>query len=122
MIGAGIVLKKTEHGKEIAKERECVSYKHPWCGREFKIQRRFWEFEAYPQGCCIERCEKDVNNCEIAEKHWNENLTCPICSCEFPSKKELDEHMKEFGTDEKAHLTMFRNLIALADCPQTHRT
>lgn len=45
-------------------------YKHPWCGKTFKIKGEDWEIEAEPEMCCIEHCEtNDINTCEIAKQH-----------------------------------------------------
>lgn len=72
--------KKTEKGKRVLerieerKEAErLIPYTHPWCGKEFMIEKQDWEIEASPRMCCIERCGKDVNNCEIAAKYWKES-------------------------------------------------
>lgn len=70
--------KKTEEGKHVLERREkraeaekLIGYTHPWCGKEFMIEKQDWEIEAEPQMCCIEHCG-DPNNCEIAAKYWNE--------------------------------------------------
>lgn len=49
-------------------ELEYHPYKHPWCGKTFKIKGEDWKEEAEPQGCCIAHCEP--NTCEIADQHW----------------------------------------------------
>ena len=62
---------KTEKGKEIFKKRELLTYVHPWCGMEFKIQRQYWEFKAKPITCCVKfKCDINPNECEIAKKNW----------------------------------------------------
>jgi len=47
-------------------------YKHPWCGKTFKIKGDDWEFEADPKSCCIEHCDVECNSCVIANEHWAE--------------------------------------------------
>ena len=67
---------KTEEGKRVLERRQeeaeaakPVPYTHPWCGKTFMIEKRWWETEANPGMCCIERCPNDVNYCETAAKH-----------------------------------------------------
>jgi len=50
-------------------ELEYYPYEHPWCGRTFQIKGEWWDFEAEPNACCLEHCDKDPYLCEIAEKH-----------------------------------------------------
>jgi hypothetical protein len=53
-------------------ELEYHPYKHPWCGKTFEIKGKWWKIEAKPSMCCIEHCEDDVNTCDIAEQHQDD--------------------------------------------------
>lgn len=64
--------KKSSLSLKGAERYERKPYTHPWCGKVFMIQGRWWDIEAEPQMCCIERCDRDVNNCDIALKRWDE--------------------------------------------------
>jgi len=64
---------KTEKGQRIAHEREKLSYKHPWCGKEFLIELQFWEIQGNPQGCCLYECRLIYSSCEIANQKWGIN-------------------------------------------------
>jgi len=65
---------KTPEGKQKAYDREKLSYKHPWCGKEFLIERGLWEMFADPQGCCFHVCRLALSGeCETAQRNWNKN-------------------------------------------------
>jgi hypothetical protein len=57
---------KTDVGKRMYDQ-----YAHPWCGRKFWIRREFWDIEANPVMCCIERCEKDPHGCPYAQANYS---------------------------------------------------
>ena len=61
---------KTTEGKRIAQKNREIPYTHPWCNKIFNIKAEWWDIEANPQMCCIEHCEDDCNNCDVALKNW----------------------------------------------------
>lgn len=52
-------------------EEKWKKYTHPWCNKEFNIDKEDWEFHAEEHMCCIEECDEDPNCCDIANKLWD---------------------------------------------------
>ena len=52
-------------------DNELLDCLHPWCGRVFKIKRKYWEKEKLdPQEICFNHCEGDMYDCDDATTNW----------------------------------------------------
>lgn len=60
---------KTEKGKEVARMFEKETVHHPWCGKDFAIERRWLDILSEPSVLCIEICELGPENCSDARQH-----------------------------------------------------
>jgi hypothetical protein len=62
---------QTPQGLKVSRNREKLPYSHPWCKKEFLIERQFWELQSNPQTCCFDLCPIGLDyTCDIALNNW----------------------------------------------------
>ena len=72
---------KTSYGAKLIEARKDLfydkskteTYGHPWCGKAFEIEKKWWEVEASPNMCCLEHCDIGPHDYKIAERNWKSN-------------------------------------------------
>lgn len=60
--------KKTEKGREIARQYEKEEITHPWCGKRFSIEKRWVELLSEPRIICEEVCDLGPDKCNAASE------------------------------------------------------